>query len=97
MRSIRKVQNDCSLLNECIKNTNNEYDGFLFDKMERNDGLLQYMVYLPKIKLINRLVTKEKYENYTKHLFKVYVFIDEDRLKQKIRVDLLSSYNIYVE
>ena len=97
MRSIRKVQNDCSLLNECIKNTNNEYDGFLFDKMKRNDGLLQYMVYLPKIKLINRLVSKEEYENYTKHLFKVYVFIDEDRLKQKIRVDILSSYNIYVK
>ena len=97
MRSIRKVQNDSSLLNVCINNINNEYDGFLFDKMKRNDGLFQYMVFLPKIKLINRLVVKEEYENYTKHLFKVYVFIDEDRLKQKIRVDILSSYNIYVK
>ena len=63
--------------------------------MKRNDGLLQYMVYLPKIKLINRLVTKEKYENYTKHLFKVYVFniifLMIDILDLQVEIDINSG------
>jgi len=97
MRSIRKVQNNCALLNKCISENNPIYDGFLFDKMERNDGLFQYMVYLPDIKMVNRLVTSTNYKNYSKHSFKVYIFMDEDRLKQKIRIDIISSYNICPE
>ena len=95
MRSIRKVQNNCSLLDKCVKEENPQYDGFLFDKMERNDGLFQYMVYLPKIRMTNRLVSQFSYENYSKHLFKIYTFMDEDQLKQKVRIDIISSYSIY--
>ena len=95
MRSIRKVQNNCSLLEKCVKEDNPQYDGFLFDKMERNDGLFQYMVYLPELRMTNRLVSQFLYENYSKHLFKIYTFLDEDRLKQKVRIDIISSYNIY--
>ena len=42
MRAIRKVQNDCSLLNLCNtkKNILNEiFEGFIFDRIVRNDGL----------------------------------------------------------
>ena len=95
MRSIRKVQNNCSLLEKCVKEDNPQYDGFLFDKMERNDGLFQYMVYLPELRMTNRLVSQFLYENYSKHLFKIYTFLDEDRLKQKVRIDIISSYSIY--
>ena len=95
MRSIRKVQNNCSLLEKCVKEDNPQYDGFLFDKMERNDGLFQYMVYLPELRMTNRLVSQFLYKNYSKHLFKIYTFLDEDRLKQKVRIDIISSYNIY--
>jgi len=95
MRSIRKVQNNCSLLDRCVKEKDPQYDGFLFDKMERNDGLFQYMVYLPEIRMTNRLVSQFSYENYSKHLFKIYTFLDEDRLKQKVRIDIISSYSIY--
>ena len=95
MRSIRKIQNDCSLLAKCIKEENPIYDGFLFDKIERNDGLFQYMVYLPDIKMVNRLVCRGEYKNYSKHAFKIYIFLDEDKLKQKIRIDIISSYSIY--
>ena len=95
MRSIRRVQNDCSLLDRCIKEENPIYDGFLFDKMKRNDGLIQYMVFLPVLKMVNRYVTREEHTNYSKHRFKIYVFMDEDRLKQKVRIDIISPYNIY--
>ena len=97
MRSIRKVQNNCALLNKCFLEKNPVYDGFLFDKMERNDGLFQYMVYLPDLKMVNRLVISVEHKNYSKHSFKIYIFMDEDRLKQKIRIDIISSYNICPE
>ena len=43
MRSIRKVQNDCSLLNVCSKNeelTKRKMNGFDFDKIKRNNKLI---------------------------------------------------------
>jgi len=95
MRSIRKVQNNCALLDKCVKENNPQYDGFVFDRMKRNDGLFQYVVFLPELKMTNRLVSPVSYENYSKHLFKIYTFLDEDRLKQKVRVDIISSYSIY--
>ena len=47
MRSIRKVQNDCSLLKLCFDNKelmNVYHNGFIFDKLVRNDGLFQYII-----------------------------------------------------
>ena len=41
MRSIRKVQNSCELLRICVEENMEKkkiYQGFIFDKMERNDG-----------------------------------------------------------
>ena len=58
MRSIRKVQNDCSLLKICMEDSevlNKVYEGFIFDKLVRNDALYQYMVYLPEINMVNDL------------------------------------------
>ena len=94
MRSIRKVQNDCSLLNICMNDAkilNKTYDGFIFDKILRNDNLYQYMIFLPELKMTNRITTRYDLENHSKQLFKIYVFIDENRLKQKIRVEIIHS------
>lgn len=91
MRSIRKVQNDCKLLNICNDNDNilNEiYDGFIFDKIYRNDALYQYMVYLPKLKMTNRFTSRHNKDNHSIQQFKIYIFTDEDRLKRKIRVEI---------
>jgi len=91
MRSIRKVQNDCSLLNICMndkKILNKVYDGFIFDKLERNDKLYQYMVYIPELKMSNRFTCRYDKKNLTFQKFKIFVFIDQIRLKQKIRVDI---------
>jgi exoribonuclease R len=91
MRSIRKVQNDCSLLNICMNDEqilSKVYDGFIFDKLVRNDKLYQYMVYIPELKMSNRFTCRYDMKNLTFQKFKIYVFIDQIRLKQKIRVDI---------
>ncbi len=91
MRSIRKVQNDCNLLNICLtdeKLLNDIYDGFIFDKLIRNDLLYQYMVYLPRFKMVNRFTSRYDKVNLTSQKFKIFVFEDENTLKQKIRVEL---------
>ena len=91
MRSIRKVQNDCSLLHYCSTHPevmSGEYKGFMFDKMERNDGLYQYVVYLPDLKLVSRIVVPDNIDNYTQHTFTLYLFHDEERFKKKIRIQL---------
>ena len=89
MRSIRKVQNDCSLLKVCCEDDIDmsvAYDGFIFDKIQRNDSLFQYMVYLPKIKLTNRITSRVDRENMTTQQFNLYIFLDEIRMKKKIRL-----------
>jgi exoribonuclease R len=92
MRSIRKVQNDCSLLNICMNDKdilNKVYDGFIFDKIIRNDRLFQYMVYIPELKMSNRFTSRYDCVNLSKQQFTIFVFIDENKLKQKIRVEML--------
>ena len=47
MRAIRKVQNDCTLLDMINKDPSikeTEFEGYVFDKIKRNDGLFQYIV-----------------------------------------------------
>ena len=80
MRSIRKVQNDCSLLKICYDDTktlDKIYDGYIFDKIIRNDKLYQYMVYLPELKTVNRFTSRYSKENMSQQKFKLYVFFFE--------------------
>jgi len=91
MRAIRKVQCDCSLLDLCTNNPEvmeKIYDGYAFDKIHRNDGLYQYIVYLPELKLASRITLRENIENYQKCSFKLYLFYDEDNFKKKIRLQM---------
>jgi len=92
MRSIRKVQCDCSLLDLCNNDPQileSEYNGYLFDKINRNDGLFQYIVYLPELKLSSRLTLRENFHNFSEQKFKLYLFNDEEKFKRKIRLQLL--------
>ena len=92
MRSIRKVQCDCSLLDLCYNNPEvleKEYDGYIFDKIQRNDGLYQYIVFLPELKLSSRITLRENFDNFSKKKFKPFLFNDEERFKRKIRLQLL--------
>jgi exoribonuclease R len=92
MRSIRKVQCDCSLLDLCNNSPQimeKEYDGYLFDKIYRNDGLYQYVVFLPDLKLSSRITLREDVDNFSSKKFKLYIFNDEEKFKRKIRLHLL--------
>ena len=92
MRSIRKLQTDCETLNRCYNDPNimeTIHEGVLFDKVVKTDGIINYMVYLEKIKLLTKVITEVNMENYSKQKFKLYLFEDEDKVKKKIRVQLI--------
>jgi hypothetical protein len=92
MRTIRKVQCDCSLLDLCNNNPQileKKYDGYLFNKIDRNDGLFQYIVYLPELKLSSRVNLRDNFVNFQNKKFNLYIFNDEDKFKRKIRLNLL--------
>jgi len=92
MKSIRRVQNDCSLLHLCSNNPlvmNKTYEGYTINKITRNDGLFQYLVYLPELHLTSKLVLIDCLENYEKSSYKLYLFNDEEKFKKKIRVQLM--------
>ena len=92
MRSIRKVQCDCTLLDLCANNVdvlNKEYDGYVFDKINRNDGLFQYIVFLPELKLSSRITLRDDFENFNCRKFRLFLFNDEESFKRKIRLHLV--------
>jgi len=93
MRSIRKIQVDCNLLSTFYNNNNlldETYQGVMFDKLQRTDGMYCYMVYLERFKLFSRVSTTSKIDNYTMHNFKIYLFEDEDKVKKKVRLQILN-------
>ena len=92
MRSIRKIQCDSTLLDLCNNSPDvltAEYDGYVFDKVIRADGLFQFIVYLPVLKLSSRITTRENIANYEPKQFKLFLFNDEEKFKRKIRLQML--------
>ena len=92
MRAIRKVQVDCNLLNYVYNNTavmNNIYKGNVFDRIKRNDGLFQYMCYIPALKLVSRLTLRNKLDTYENIKVKLYIFTDEDKIKKNIHLQII--------
>lgn len=88
MRAIRRMQNQCELLDKCVNNPKimeSPYEGYVFDKIIRNDGLYQYLVYIPKLKLLNKYTSRYNHDNYTKHIYTLHLFEDEETFKKKIR------------
>ena len=91
MRSIRKIQTDCNILNLCVNNEDilsKIYDGYIFDKIEWNNKYLQYTIYIPEIKVISRVNIKEDLKEYSRWKFKIYLIIDGTTLKKKIKAEI---------
>ena len=90
MRSIRKIQTDCALLDRCFNNPEimeKIYVGTIFDKIQRQDGTINYMVYLHELKLLSRIShSYTQLDNYEKYNFNIYLFEDEDKVRKKIKV-----------
>jgi exoribonuclease R len=93
MRAIRKVQIDCTLLHTCFNNPDildKNYDGYCFDKLTRNDGLYQYIVFLPELRLTSKITIRENLDNYEKRQYKLFAFTNEDKFKKKIRLQFIA-------
>lgn len=98
MRSIRKVQNSCFILHSCMDNEEllkQKHTGYIFDKIIRNDGLYQYMVYLddPKLKTCGRFTSRFNLKNYCKYNFKLYLFRNHIDAKKKIMINIEKEDN----
>jgi exoribonuclease R len=92
MRAIRKVQTDCLLLDKCYNKPEIlevEYEGYCFDKLVRNDGLYQFIVFLPELKIASRITTRENMDNFEKRMYKLFLFKNEERFRTKIRLQLI--------
>lgn len=87
MRSIRKIQLNSELLERCSKQSYDaEYKGVLFDKIQNNDGLYVYMVYMKEINMMGRIKSHMDFENYSQHIFRIFIFEHEYNLKKKIQI-----------
>jgi len=92
MRSIRKIQTDCEVLNRCYSSPDimeREYKGVVFDKIIKNDGSINYMAYLEDLRLLSRVVTYVDVPNYSSQSFRMFLFEDEDKVKKKIRLQFV--------
>lgn len=91
MRSIRKIQNDCNLLYMCVNTPDilsKMHQGYVFDKMLRSDGMYQYHVYLVDLKMIRKTISPDNIDPSQYYNFELYLFMDQDRLYQKVRISL---------
>ena len=61
----------------------------IFDKIVRNDGLYQYIIFLPDLKMNSRITIRENIENFDNKKFKLFLFNDEEKFKKKIRLQLV--------
>lgn len=89
MRSIRKVQNNCNTLHRCLNDENilgKEYNGCIIDKMERNNGIYQYIVYVVDLNIVSKFMSIQEYDLYTESVYKLFYFEDKDSLKKKVRL-----------
>lgn len=93
MRAIRKVQIDCTLLDACFNEPDildKIYDGYCFDKLARNDGLYQYIVFLPELRLTSKITIRENLYNYEQRQYKLFAFTNEEKFKKKIRLQFIA-------
>jgi len=94
MKSIRKLQNECTLLELCTNNNQlmeTTYSGWIIGKKYFENNVISYNVYLPKLKLTSYVKLTEEYNVYDNLNFKLYLFTDEDNLKRKIRLAVIIS------
>lgn len=92
MRAIRRLQNRCELLAKCETQPQiltTHYDGYCFDRLTRNDGLYQYVIYLPDLNMVNKFTGPYNIQDFGKRKFQLYLFKDEGSFKQKIKMNMI--------
>ena len=92
MRATRKVQMDCELLHRCTAHPEwmqHRHQGIIFDRFEKPDGTYSYTVHLSELNILSRIVSTEKYVNYSLLKFAMFVFQDSDKIRRKIRLAIV--------
>jgi len=92
MKNIRKVQTDCELLTKCV--TTPEimevvHSGIVIDKTHKSDTMISYTIYIENIKMFARVTCETLYDLYSSVECKLYLFQDEDKVRNKIRTEVL--------
>jgi len=89
-KMMRRVQSECDLLHLCTNNDavmQREYDGYLFNKVALADGLFQYAVFLPDLKMTSRVIMPDGEAEFSCRRFKLFLFQNEENFKRKIRIN----------
>lgn len=91
-KTTRKIQQECLLLDMCVnkpESIERIFDGYCFDKQTKRDGLYIYSVFLPELKLTSTFVTNDDLCDFEKKQFKLYLFNNEEKLKKKIKLQIV--------
>lgn len=89
MRAIRKVQNNCCILQKCYvrpEYMKMDHTGYIVEKLRRNDGLFQYRVYLPDMNILCTHTSKTDESLYTTNKYQLFLFEDEITLNKKVHI-----------
>lgn len=92
-RAIRKIQSKCRIYQQYETNKQMGrdimYEGYVFDKIKKEgDGKYQYMVYIRELNLTTYITLLQDLEEYSCHLFSLYVFMSEENEKKKVKLQL---------
>lgn len=91
MKSIRKVQLDCELLDVFTRNpTKTEmYSVYCIEMVQKPYKVYEYNVYIPALKLVTWIESIHLYPLYQEQKGKLYLFDNESEVKKKIRLEVL--------
>jgi len=91
-KSIRKVQMDCELLTKCTNSPeimDSVHEGIVIEKTGTATAIFSYMVFIEQLKITTRVKTETEYSLHSKVSCKLYLFQDEDKVRNKIRTTIL--------
>ena len=92
MTNIKKIQNDCNILHQVSNEPellNNVYDAIVITN--HNDHM--YSVYIEELKWIAKVYSIEPFEIYSMISCKLYVFVKEEQLRKKVRLQVVYTSN----
>ena len=91
MKNIKRVQNNCITLYTLEKNPlllDKIFEGYILQS-EKNGYIYEYSIYIPELKLISYCKMDVNMDLYSKCKVQLYLFQDEEKYKNKIRVQII--------
>lgn len=88
MKSIKKVQYDCEILYKMLNNPElleKNYEGIILSVLDKKSAL-----YIEELKWLTYIPTQSFYVKYMKICCNLYMFVNEEQMKKKIRVQIIS-------